>query len=275
MKFGYILILALVLITNFCCLDEVGPSITIEKTDRVVLIEEFTGVRCVNCPQGSAEINALVNTYGKNLIAISIHGGIFSDPYSDSNYDFRTDDGDDLIGYLNAPSTGPAGYPAAVVNRKLHNGVGQDRAVFQSSWSGIIGNEVQQKADVQIEMNKFYDASTRTLKISPALFFQEDVPGEVHFTALITQDSIIDVQLDQSGKVPNYAHRHVLRDVITSSYSGDVVGTDILKNAVENLNYTYVIPNDWDVSKCYIVVFVNKNDGSTLDVLQAAEAHVE
>ena len=45
MKFGYILILALVLITNFCCLDEVGPSITIEKTDRVVLIEEFTGVR--------------------------------------------------------------------------------------------------------------------------------------------------------------------------------------------------------------------------------------
>lgn len=275
MKFGYILLLALVLTTNYGCLDEVGPSITIEKTDRVVLIEEFTGVQCVNCPQGSAEINALAQTYGQNLIAVSIHGGTFSDPYPDSQYDFRTPDGNDLIGYLNAPSTGPAGYPAAVINRKSHNGPGQDRAVFQSSWSGIIGNEVQQKADVQIEMNKSYDAATRVLTINPTLFFQEAVSGEVHFTALITQDSIIDVQLDQDGKVPDYAHRHVLRDVITASYSGDVVGTDIPKDATENVNYTYTIPNDWDVSKCYIVVFVNRNDGSTIDVLQAAEAHVE
>ena len=275
MKFKHIFLVVSLFMALSCCTDEIGPSISIEKTDRVVLIEEFTGVRCVNCPQGSAEIDALLKTYEGSLIAISIHGGIFSDPYPESNYDFRTADGDNLIGYLNAPSTGPAGYPAAVVNRKLHNGSGQDRAVFQSSWAGIIGNEAQNKADVQIEINKSYDAATRELTINPTVFFQENVSGDVNFTAVITQDSIIDVQLDQNGKVPDYAHRHVLRDVITENYSGDLIGTDVTKETSANLNYTYTIPNEWDASKCYIVVFVNRNDGSTLDVLQAAEAHIE
>ena len=173
------------------------------------------------------------------------------------------------------PSTGPAGYPAAVINRKSHNGAGQDRAVFQSSWAGIIGSEVQEKADVQIEINKTYDANTRLLTINPNLFFQENVSGDVNFTALITEDDIVDVQLDQNGKVPDYKHKHVLRDVISASFSGDLIGTDITKETSEDLNYTYTIPNEWDASKCHIVVFVNKNDGATIDVLQAAEAHVE
>lgn len=275
MKFTHIFIILSLFMVLSCCTDEIGPSITIQKTDRVVLIEEFTGVRCVNCPQGSAEINALLDTYEGSLIAISIHGGIFSDPYPESSHDFRTADGDELIGYLNAPSTGPAGYPAAVVNRKLHNGSGQDRAVFQSSWAGIIGNEAQNKADVQIEINKTYNAATRELTINPTVFFQENVDGDVNFTAVITQDSIIDVQLDQGGKVNDYVHRHVLRDVITSNYAGDLIGTGMLKDATANLSYSYTLSNEWDASKCYIVVFVNRNDGSTLDVLQAAEAHIE
>ena len=267
----------MLLIVMSCCTDEIGPNITIEKTDRVVLIEEFTGVRCVNCPQGSAEIQSLLSptSFGDNLIAISIHGGVFSDPYSDSQYDFRTEKGDNLIGYLNAPSTGPAGYPAAVINRKSHNGAGQDRAVFQSSWAGIIGNEAQAKADVQIEINKTYDAATRSLTINPSIFFQENISGDVNFTALITEDDIVDVQLDQNGKVPDYKHKHVFRDVITANYAGDLIGTDMAQGKTENLNYTYTIPNEWDVTKCHVVVFVNRNDGATLDVLQAAEAHVE
>ena len=48
-----------------------------------------------------------------------------------------------------------------------------------------------------------------------------------------------------------------------------------MKDATATLNYSYTIPNEWEVSKCYVVVFVNRNDGATIDVLQAAEAHVE
>src|ERR1700741_1300369 len=93
----------------------VGPP---ELGDRKVLIEEFTGVRCVNCPDGSAEIENLLSLYGGNLVAVSIHSGFFSDPYPDNLYDFRTPEGDQLLNYLGQP----LGYPTAVIDRKLFNG---------------------------------------------------------------------------------------------------------------------------------------------------------
>lgn len=265
------LIIIISILVNAC--QEIGPSISIAKTDRIVVVEEFTGVRCVNCPQGSAEIEALLQTYPDNLIAISIHGGIFSAPYPESTVDFRTADGNDLIPYLNAPSTGPAGYPAAVINRKWFTGQ-IDRAVFQASWAGLIANEIQSQADVRVTLSKSYDTTSRELKISSELYFTEDVAGDVNFTALITQDNIEDVQLDQSGKVPNYVHKHVLRKVITSSYAGDLIGTDITKESLYNLNYSYTLPNEWNASQCHVIVFVNKNDGATIDILQAAKAYI-
>lgn len=81
---------------------------------RKVLIEEFSGVKCVNCPAGSEAIENLIKIYGDQLIAISIHAGFFAPPYAESKYDFRSADGTNLLSYLGEP----LGYPTAVVNRK-------------------------------------------------------------------------------------------------------------------------------------------------------------
>lgn len=51
-----------------------GPLTTEEG--RNVLIEDFTGQRCVNCPLAHEEIKALERTYGKErIVAVAIHGG--------------------------------------------------------------------------------------------------------------------------------------------------------------------------------------------------------
>ena len=91
------LLLAL-LITSACeeiqpvidCLscEDDGPPIVIDPQDRKVLIEEFTGVRCVNCPAGSAEIQNLLSVYGEQLIAISIHAGFYANPYPENQYPY-------------------------------------------------------------------------------------------------------------------------------------------------------------------------------------------
>lgn len=273
MKIKNILFVLVVCLTVSAC-QEIGPSISIPKSDKIVVIEEFTGVRCVNCPQGSAEIDALLQTYPDNLIAISMHGGIFSNPYPESDEDFRTADGNSLIPYLNAPNTGPAGYPASVINRKWFNGQ-VDRAVFQGSWAGLIASEIQSQASARVTLARSYDETSRELKIQSEIYFNEAIAGDVNFTALITQDSIVDVQLDQTGKDPNYVHKHVLRDVITASHAGDLIGTDVQAEDLFNLNYSYTLPDGWDAKKCHVVVFVNRNNGSTLDIIQAAETYVQ
>ena len=49
------------------------------EVGRAVLIEDFTGQYCVNCPRATEEIERLVEQYGDSvIIAVAIHSGPFS-----------------------------------------------------------------------------------------------------------------------------------------------------------------------------------------------------
>lgn len=50
-------------------------------SDRVVLIEDFTGVKCPNCPNAAREITSLMGRYPKNVVAVAYHTE-FLDPRS-------------------------------------------------------------------------------------------------------------------------------------------------------------------------------------------------
>lgn len=57
-------------------LDEQDRFVYIKPADaaRKVLIEDFTGQKCVNCPKATDEIHVLQETYGEdNIIAVGIH----------------------------------------------------------------------------------------------------------------------------------------------------------------------------------------------------------
>ena len=45
-----------------------------------VLIEDFTGHKCPNCPQAANEIKAIQDIYGDQVIAIAIHTSSFERP---------------------------------------------------------------------------------------------------------------------------------------------------------------------------------------------------
>jgi hypothetical protein len=69
--------------------EEIPPTVTpfmgetpdtvvdVTSQQRQVLIEEFTGVRCVQCPAGAAEIETLLALHGDQLVAVAIHAGDF------------------------------------------------------------------------------------------------------------------------------------------------------------------------------------------------------
>ncbi|MGK0391608.1 MAG: hypothetical protein ACI94Y_004375 [Maribacter sp.] len=255
--------------------EEVGPNINVggggvdPGTDvqaRNILVEEFTGVRCVNCPEGSEVIESLKEVYGARLIPISIHAGFFSNPYPESLYDFRTTEGDQIEQFLGPVSA----FPAAVINRKIFDGA-SGLVVGKNSWAGYIAQDVETTTPVEINISKSFDVGTRLLDITVDLSFVETVSDPLMISVVITEDNVEDYQLAPAGKLPNYVHKHVFRGMMTNpggnSFSNDTNAGDSGSEV-----FTKTLPEAWDVNKCEIVAFVHS--ATTKEVLQAYTIHI-
>ncbi|MCB0549021.1 MAG: Omp28-related outer membrane protein [Phaeodactylibacter sp.] len=242
----------------------------VEDQQRQVLIEEFTGVRCVNCPAGSAAIEGLLEIYGQRLVAISIHAGSFAPPYPESQYDFRIDEGINLLSFLGEP----LGYPTAVVNRKKFDGE-FDLQLGRQQWAGFIAEELLGEPQVKIDIENAYSDEDRKLEVTATLYVQETIVGEeARISVAITENDVQDLQLTpESGTPdPNYKHKHVLRDMLTN-YDGNPLSEGLTAGAAIVKDYTITLPNDWIADNCQVVVFVHLA-GDKKEVLQVHHAGV-
>lgn len=240
---------------------------------RKVLVEELTGVRCQNCPDGTRDLVALQETFGaENLIVVSIHAAFgFDAPYTSSpasQYDFRVDAGKQMGNYIGVAE----GYPTASINRQLPTGA-MSLYLPRSSWPGIIANEFNQDFGLDIFMNTTYEESSGKLDIDLNIAPSSGIAGEKRITVLITQDSIIDVQLDGFARTPNYVHRHVLRSVI-SKPDGDVIAQSFKAGDLINQSYSVILDPSWDAKHCSVIAYVSNGGDPDKEVLQVTEKHV-
>ena len=254
------------------CLSCDGTSVTVVPTNTIkkVLLEEFTGVRCVNCPQAQAEIKNLQTEgiFGENLIAISYHAGFFSEPYSDSQNDFRTTAGTEILNFLETP----IGYPSAVVNRKKFEGERSLQLIQFATWGGFIGQVLVEEAQIAIDLTTTYNSGNRLVEIAVGTLPLDDILEPLNLTVLITENDIQDTQLTNDGRVNDYAQTHTFRTTVTNTFGEALAASLNTGNRVDK-NYTFTLPSDWVAENCSVVAFVHQaSDG--IEVLQVEEIKI-
>ena len=84
----------------------------------------------------------------------------------------------------------------------------------------------------------------------------------------ITEDSIIDKQIDGSELIEEYEHNHVLRKVINGTWGSNIQ----LSTTSSTYSYGYSLEDSWVRSNCNIVAFVY--DNSNKEVLQVEKIHL-
>lgn len=223
------------------------------EAQRVVLLEEFTGQKCVNCPDAHRVIEALEEKYGDNLIVVSIHGGGDAFSYSEDRVSFglRTEQGQAYC-----DSYGIASLPAGVVNRT--SGVQN-----YDKWETIIRSELARPSSVEIdlasELRSDGSAGDITVTVTP----HANLNGRLQLWAI--ESGIIARQLSLNGSIPNYEHNNVFRAAVNGA-DGEPLALTIR----EPQTYTYTLPlkEKWTPANMEIVAFVyTPSDG----VLQAAK----
>jgi hypothetical protein len=236
------------------------------NSPRKVLIEEFTGIRCQNCPQGSAEIANLKSLFGNSLVVVSVHAGTFSAPLPESKQNFQTGAGTNLESYLGTP----LGYPSAVVDRRHFPGI-IDLQAFKGQWSGFIKKELLDTlSQPSLNLNPIYDNQTRNLSVNLTISPKVNLSGEYRISVLITEDHIIDAQEVGSILVEDYEHEHVLREMLTP-FDGAVISENLVFGAPISRNYSFTLPVGWVAQNCHVVAFVHHGGVPDKAVIQVEE----
>lgn len=229
-------------------IDEDDRFIEVEPVEvaKRVLIEDFTGQRCVNCPNASEMIESLQEQYGaENVIAVGIHSGPFSKTVTKQPFRLWTETGDY---YFN--SWGIDAQPTGVIDRKTVSSTYQ-------SWGTIVRDALQASAPLTLDATTSYDEATRTVTINVNAKGVLDVTGKLQLW--LTEDNITNIQYMPDRSVnTQYVHNHVFRTAVNGQDGEDF---SIAWDEEKTVTSTYVLDEDWKAENMSVVAFVYNNSG--------------
>jgi hypothetical protein len=248
------------------------PDTRITNSKRVVLIEEFTGASCVNCPAGIAATKAIQDIYPDNVVVLGVHSNFLAQPATKGQVDLRNPDAQAIEAFL--------GFwlakPEAAFNR-LYDDLNQSfRYGTPDSWKTFVDNELKKDPQVELLISRQYDETTRLLKVNLTVKAVIAINEAIHLHCGITESEIIADQLDNFNKLENYVHNHVLRKMITP-IPGVKIADAVDAGQVITKEFSFTLPQDsilWKAEHCDVFAFVSLNENKKY-VLQAAETKVK
>ena len=228
------------------------------ESKRNVLIEEFTGQMCTNCPDAHRGLAALTEQYGEQLISVSIHAGVLS---------LAEDNGTAFVGLKNDEGQEYAnrwgdldkvGYPCAVFDRS------SEVSVFVSGkWPELIRTELEKPTSLSINLEAHYNNDSTQMEITALMLPETDANAKLQLW--VTESNLIAMQIDNGALKTDYVHNHVFRSSANGTWGEDIA---LKSNIYSTATATVDVKKNWNVRNLAVVAFVyNDKEG----VMQAAE----
>jgi hypothetical protein len=252
----------------------------------VVLVEEFTGAKCSNCPAGHVQLKSIKSANPDRMISIAYYitnNSLTIPPYSEgARYDFRSDTPNVLATAITGFAV--SALPSAFIDRVP---VAGSIILPRTAWSDAFNRQKAVADSINMSMTSAYDETAGKYKITVTLKYTAPISYKHNLTLVALEDEIVDVQEYpgypigpfESGFDTAYKFEAVFREMITAAPLGDpIMDTMLVKQAgrVYRRTYTYtpkatspaIVP-----AHVRIVAFVNSANTASGDyrVLQATE----
>lgn len=249
-----------------------------------VLIEDFTGVKCPNCPRAQNVAKKLMSENPKRVFVIAMHPGkgllsTLTSPFKtpgndhDSKYDFRTEEAADILTFLGGTSQLPIG----AINRTLFNGE-PSILIIDPKWSGKSLEKLNTTSIVNIDTfgtKGVYYVNANTIRINVKLAYTSATSDSQYVSIAIIEDGLIDYQENGTVVEENYEHNHILRRMITP-ITGSQLKASLVPGRVFETTYDYELtPTEtWNRKNLKLVVFVhNGTNGVNKFVVQQVKEY--
>lgn len=231
------------------------------EADRAVLIEDFTGQNCLNCPRAHEKIEELQKQYGADkVIAVSIHGGSMA--ISDRRpFGLMTQEGDEICNYYSIPS-----FPMGVID-------GVTPPVDDAKWATAVYNDLQKPSEVQLEASAELGVveelvegkieKKQIISCTANINSSEEGQGKIQFwiveSNIVAQQKLPDGSIDQ-----NYVHNNVFRAQVFPMRGNPVTFS---RDGV-TANGAVDVRERWNLENVEVVAFVSDNNNIVQQVVK-------
>lgn len=262
--------------------DYVAPTFAANtNTDRNILLEDYTGHRCPNCPAAGWEAYNIEQANTDRVFVASVHAapsglssfqttasdcGQASNPNNKYCSIFYCDEGIEYGQTFGGGSYGFFGNPQGNLNRI--NFTGTDMFQFYTEWQGkvtdiLTANDL--KVNIQAQSN-FY-TETNGLFLHTEVEFLEDLSANSYnMVVYLIEDEVIDYQDSSSIAVSYYHHHDILRGCIDDLTWGRSISSDNAQGSKVYLDYSYKLPDGELNTDYHLLIYVY--DVATYEILQ-------
>jgi len=235
-------------------------------TTKNVLIEDYTGHGCVNCPAAADIAHDLQGVYGERVVIIGVYAGYWATPGifgTGFDTDFSCQAGNTWDTYFGVSNVGN---PNGLVDRADDEG---NYIVTPTNWGSQVEERLANDFLAKITIENDFNAGTKNLNTNIKTEFQINLTDDYSIIVCVTQDSIIAPQKDNrvggDGVVEDYDHMHVLRGSMNGDWGENVTnGEDPVSGKAYEKNYSIKFEDDWVADDCWVVAFVYNESNKTL-----------
>ncbi len=246
-----------------------------------VLIEDFTGATCTNCPAAHETIVSLedANPGRINAMGLYIKNYPQTEPPTGAKYDFRTDVATLIQGSI---FRSLIGMPIGGIDRQALGAVGTPLQIDASNWSSVTANRLTIADSINLAVTSTYDDATKKEKIKITVVYLYPTSLVHNISLAIVEDSFVDKQED--NRKPNYLDtayhfNGVLRGLVTTAPYGDKIAPQLtakVAGQVYERTYTFNWNTAWNPAHCRVIAYVTNDDaaGGT-NVYQSKQAKIK
>lgn len=209
---------------------------------RKVLLEEFTGQYCTNCPDAHQRIERLEEQYGDDLIVVSIHAGNFG--LSSAYGGLMQEEGN-----IYADHWGISAYPAGVVDR--NSGVEN-----MTQWAATIKDDIEIETDLQLSLQAQLSEDGKEIEVFTTMVASENLTGSLQLW--VVENGIIGFQIYGRDRLQDYEHNNVFRACVNGVWGESL---PLEKGIVKYVSNTVAINEEWNLDNIRIVGFYYNNSG--------------
>lgn len=220
-----------------------------------VLLEDFTGHDCGNCPNGHIKASELLEQYGDSIAVVAVHAGSLAQPLPpEYPNDWTTPEGT----YYLLTQVGQDIMPKGRINRKP----GASAIFSPSAWSAQVAEAFASAPPVNMQVQADYQAANNHWNVHVFSEWLENSTGNYKLVVLLTESGIVAPQLNYNANpeyIEEYHHEHMLRTSGTGA-TGLTVFSNPTAGTTDIESYTFDWNSAWIADSCEVIAFLTEGD---------------